>query len=314
MQGEQLLRQMVKVVQEELNGFAVRSYPIYRDGQLKNMISVHPKGQEPNPSNGTAIDISYVVEALEERRVSVDFAAKQIVKMYRISQGVETMNRDDILDNVILNVNHQERHQKKYQDMNIVSQPWLDLVLIYVLIIKTDKSQSAFVLNEQLIRDAGLTLAEVHKAAVRNTSATTQVNCLDATDIALSSLLYSAARGMQDVDRQIELIYHSYQAPNIVMASVFSLHDAVGAAVLLDAEAFQEISKVMQSNLYVVPFGDQELLVFKAGSNTEEDQAVWETNLKQTISLMNERLIPDEDILSNSLYYYEADTGSFMLL
>lgn len=76
-----------------------------------------------------------------------------------------------------------------------------------------------------------------------------------------------------------------------------------GAACILYRNLLKDFSDALGCGFYIIPSSIHEVLLFPAGSTDDRGE------LKEMIKEINDAQVPDEEILSYSLYYYDRDKG-----
>ncbi len=74
-----------------------------------------------------------------------------------------------------------------------------------------------------------------------------------------------------------------------------------GAAVMLYPDLLRNLSEKLDSNLYIIPSSVHEVIVF--GQNMADD----EKSLRDMIRSVNETQLEPQDVLSDSLYFYDRE-------
>ena len=82
----------------------------------------------------------------------------------------------------------------------------------------------------------------------------------------------------------------------------------LGAAVMLYPGMMEEVSDLLGGNLYIIPSSIHELIAI---SDRTEAHSQY---LKDMIRLVNRTQLPPQDVLSDSLYYYDRETGKITIV
>ena len=77
----------------------------------------------------------------------------------------------------------------------------------------------------------------------------------------------------------------------------------LGAAVMLYPGKMEEVSELLGSNVYIIPSSIHEIIVLSDRNETDL------TYLKDMIKVINRTQIAPQDVLSDSLYYFDRETG-----
>lgn len=201
---------------------------------------------------------------------------------------VQNLTKNDILTHVVHGIINADYNQEYLS--NKPYRKFLDLAVVYRMFLEeTEDYYKAIVLTNALCAKCGINLAELEEAAKRNTEQRGfRVEWLH--DI-LPELVESTNPYNQ---KSRELLLCSLKGA--------SCRDSYGACVLLYEDVFKELSHRLNSNLYILPSSIHEVLVLPAKFASK--------NLHQIVKGINRSVIINpEDILSDSVYYYNKETN-----
>ena len=160
-----------------------------------------------------------------------------------------------------------------------------DLLITYHIAIKAsdDGFMSARITNKMLA-DYGLTAEKLHEDALTSTA--------KAFPPKLQSLT-EALTGEPDEDDRINILVVTNQE-GIYGASVLFLPDVMAGA-----------AKLLSDSYFAIPSSIHEMLLVK------ESSCFTAAELAETLKEANESVVAPSDVLSYSIYHYDATSGSF---
>lgn len=83
-----------------------------------------------------------------------------------------------------------------------------------------------------------------------------------------------------------------------------------GASAILYKNVIKDIAERMKSNLFIIPCSIHEVLIYREMKNCQ----IGIDDLKEMISMVNQNEVPEEDILSDSLYYYSLENNAICII
>lgn len=219
--------------------------------------------------------------------------------------SVETMNevtkslRDKqyILDHVTIHLasDQEINSEAKCKGAAPLTRPFLDLHELYVVDISDIMGNyTRVVLGKKAPEGLGITMAELHKAALTNIrkNGTRKIDIDTIIEHAreLGIPINPAAGGVNDI-----------------MIALTNNTGFRGANVMLDIQNFASIAETLDSDLYILPSSVHEVIVTPAKIVNDVD---W---LKETVQRTNTTAVSEEDFLSNSVYYYDRHLEEILI-
>lgn len=248
-------------------------------------------------SDGTAvIDIEPYLDDIEKGDTTVTVAAMSIMENlddmnenmpYEVKEiASDFMSSEGVLKNVQFQL-----ISDKYNETILKSVPhlkYLDLYLVF-RVIKGD--YSALVTNG-MMESVGLTLNQLRDAAQSNLS-TTDFDAMD-----LAAMMFGFTGG--DID--------SYDGENIGTWVITSKSRMYGATAMLKANLLKGIATKTKRNLFILPSSIHEIMAMP------DDGTQNAHNLKDLVMSINATEVSHQDYLSDSIYYYNADTDAITVV
>ena len=158
-------------------------------------------------------------------------------------------------------------------------QRYLDLALVFFYLEETEDHQKrTFILSNQQMRRLGVTKEQVTEWAMENTP----------------RLLPPSFHSMEQAQED--------QPPMYVLTNVRMF---LGAACLFYPRVLPSIRNAVQEDFYIIPSSVHECIILPmsdAYTKSELEKIVYEVNLTQ---------VPEQEVLSNYVYFYQKSTGKF---
>lgn len=204
------------------------------------------------------------------------------------------LNPDYAQDRIIFQLVNTRQNEKMLS--NLPHRDFLDLSVIYRIVIDSEPEIVSSVINNECAREIGLTEAQLFKMAIRNTKRIFPL---------VIKPIYELAMDMRDaLGEGIEMPEIEPEFPIFVISN--DKH-CWGVSALLYEEALYEFSEAIGSDLYVIPSSIHELIVFCADYiDQPEDIASFVTEINKGVVPINERL-------SNQVYRYDRNLRKVVL-
>lgn len=217
---------------------------------------------------------------------------------YKADYIVDTsplFNYEDIRDKVIYKLINTDRNTDLLQHIPYIA--FHDLSIVFQVAIARESFGNADILicNKHLAI-WNVSLDKLYEDARHNTPIISKYEIKD----------------LGDVIRELMPSEESEEIDQIPL-SMFVLGNSCGyqgAACMLYPNLLKEFSDSISSNLYIIPMTIHEVLLLP----TKEPHRSECEEIKEIIREVNVTQVPDEDILSNSVYYYDRNTDEIIKL
>lgn len=189
------------------------------------------------------------------------------------------VNFNKIKDKVVPVIINKDRNKEYLKDK--IYTPFLDLAIIYKIILNTDWTQSTIV-TESLFNYWGIDKQTLHEEAVKNLP--------EAEIHSMASLLRDFAEFPDediDDDFPMKVITNDKKISGV-------------SSVLLNNEFLRSLYEDM-GKFIILPSSIHEVIVIPAGKRIDEGKF-----LADTVKDVNESVVSDEDFLSNSVYLFDG--------
>lgn len=196
------------------------------------------------------------------------------------------LDYENVKERIVFKLINTEKNRELLSDVPHLE--FLDLSVVFQVLISDESIGSASVLiHNAHIKLWGVDNNELYKRAMKNTPA----------------LLEYEIKSMNDVISEIMSVdddsgAYSGEMPMYVLSNK---RKTDGAACMLYPELIGDFAKAAGSGLYIIPSSIHEILLLPAWSVDEGEE------LRNIIKEVNETQLLAEDVLSDSLYYYDID-------
>lgn len=168
---------------------------------------------------------------------------------------------------------------------------FLDMTVVFYYLINCDKcSNASIMINNDHMKMWGINLETIKDDAKVNTR-----KYLPEDVTTMGDLLKDMVNDMSEFE----------EASNMLVVS--NINRNYGATSILYDNLLKDIAEEKECNLYVLPSSIHEVIVVDAVTSIDED---W---LVTMVREVNRTQVPDEEILSDSVYYYDRYANTLEL-
>lgn len=251
----------------------------------------------------TGINISptiYLEEYYErfQRGSTVEKITEQILELYeqvkfRHSwEGDFVQKYENIQDHIVYQVINREANRELLKEIPYV--PYLDLAVIFYVLIELEEKENK--IATMLIRNEHLkwwdkTKDDIYKMAHKNTE-----RLLPSEFSTMYSVIEDLLEEAGESEREQDDMY-----------ILTNISRNFGAAAMLYENRLQRIGEYLKENFYVLPSSVHEVIIIK------ESNAPCKKDLCGIVTEINETQVKEEEVLSNTAYYYDRKAGTLML-
>lgn len=169
-------------------------------------------------------------------------------------------------------------------------QRYLDLALVFFYMEETEDHQKrTFILSNEQMHRYGIAKEQVAEWAMANTP----------------RLFPVSFHSMEHVLRKFSLWEQAEAADQPPMYVLTNVRMFLGAACLFYPKVLPSIRNAVQGDFYIIPSSVHECIILPmshAYEKRELEKIVYEVNLTQ---------VPEQEVLSNYVYFYQKRTGKF---
>lgn len=229
---------------------------------------------------------------------TLDMITDSVMDAYRRNRSYRGFNIGNILDygtarhHIVYKLVNTERNSALLGE--IPSVPFHDLSIVFEYLIpqeSTDTGAATILVNNAHMKIWGVSVDELYKEASANTPVL-QKYVLEI----MGDVLEEMVPGSGDVCGAVPLYVLTNE------------RKCYGAAGILYPRLLRDFAKASRSDLFVIPSSVHEMLLMPHADPADSE------DIKRIIQESNKTLVDAEDVLSDSLYFYEACTGELRIL
>ena len=222
----------------------------------------------------------------------VENITEQILQLYqsvRVPQSWKcdfVNNYDTVKDRIVIRLVNRAANQELLEE--IPHLPFLDMAIIFHILVELDEEgerMATMLIRNEHLEGWNAEIEDMYAAAVRNTE----------------RLLPSEMASMFMI---IEEILPEWERPDVddeddFMYVLTNNRRSFGACTILYPGRLEVIGMYLKENYYVLPSSVHEVIILP------ESKAVGKEELMQIVCEINHTQVPDEEILSDHVYYYD---------
>ena len=229
---------------------------------------------------------------------TVDQIVERILLTYRSAVPAaeidpETLlNPEIILSQVVYRLVNYEKNERLLED--IPYKPVLDLALIYYVMVHTEEfGDGAIMVRNDLLAYYNLTKEEVDRAAKENTARLLPADFMGIRELMREMGEIIGVKSYKDLSLEEEAV----ASPLYVLTNRQRLF---GAYYMTDENLLSEISRKLDSDLFLIPSSVHECMVVPTEIWEEKD------TLFDMVREINHTQVSEQDFLADTIYRYNA--------
>lgn len=291
------------LVKEEVERRAGKTYRVRLNDVMKNngVILSGLTVMQDDSNISPTIYLNNYYEAYENGQATLGMVINDVMDVYnrnKVNRKLDMryfLNYESVKSRIVLKLINTEKNSELLKDVPHVE--FLDLSIVFQCLISDEHIGSASVLiHNAHAKLWGVDDKELYKRAYQNTP----------------KLLKYELKSMKDVmceimklekDEYNESGYESCREELSECMQLYVLSNkrrTDGAACMLYPSLIEDFAKAIGSDLYIIPSSIHELLLLPARGTDSSDE------LKSMIREINETQLLTEEVLSNSLYFYDC--------
>ena len=280
------------LVREEVERRAGADYSVRLNDVMKNngvILSGITLMQDDSNISPT-IYLNNYYEDYENGETTLGMVINDVIDVYnrnKVNRNIDMrylFDYESVKKQVVLKLINTEKNRELLSDVPHLE--FLDLSIVFQVLISDEAIGSASVLiHNAHTKLWGVDQNELYKHAVKNTPRLLEYEIKSMNDV-ISEIMKSD-NGIEDCSGET----HMYVLSNSRKTD--------GAACMLYPELIGDFAKASDSDLYIIPSSIHELLLLPAWSVEDEEE------LKNIIKEVNETQLLAEEVLSDSLYFYD---------
>lgn len=229
---------------------------------------------------------------------TVDQIVERILLTYRSAVPAAEVDPDNllnpeiILSQVVYRLVNYEKNERLLED--IPYKPVLDLALIYYVMVHTEEfGDGAIMVRNDLLAYYNLTKEEVDRAAKENTARLLPADFMGIRELMREMGEIIGVKSYKDLSLEEEAV----ASPLYVLTNRQRLF---GAYYMTDESLLSEISRKLDSDLFLIPSSVHECMVVPTEIWEEKD------TLSDMVREINHTQVSEQDFLADTIYRYNA--------
>lgn len=203
------------------------------------------------------------------------------------------LNFDKLKDNVIFALVNTEQNKKLLE--SVPNKPFHDLSIIFRWVVSVGNEQmSSAVVNESMMKQAGMNIDELMEAAMENTK-----RLLPVSICSMEEKLMSVVSDEMERDF-ISSMMGTERPPRETLWIISNSMGLNGASAILYEDKLHELAETMGTDLYLLPSSVHECIAVSVDMGTPEE-------LAEMVQSVNMNEVELKDRLSNNVYHYDKD-------
>ena len=294
---------LVSYLPDELKDATIES----RNGTKNNGITLH--AIEVAKKNSNVAPVLYLesffnlleTQSTDSVMKNIATAIAELTPAERKLDGVAEKfpNFDFVRNHVIMVAVNTERNSELLS--NIPHYDKEDLSLIYkVMLGNTGGYLATITIRNEHMQFWGVTAEEIHEIALANTK-----KLFPATIQSMNDVL-SRMSPKDKLPEDLMVILFDGIPANLQMYVISNKYMANGASTIFYDDALENLSKKLGTDLYVLPSSVNEVIAISTDIGTPEA-------LSELVREVNGSHVPEEEQLSDNVYYYSAETNDWTL-
>ena len=181
-----------------------------------------------------------------------------------------------------------------------VYEEYLDLAKVYY--VRLDEGASV-VVNEEMLANWGVSKEEIIAIGNEN-MLNSKYEVIDMANVYIKAMM-AAGASREEAESNVELMLEEADAKMVILRYENNIS---GASVILNKPALRECSNLIGGDYIIIPSSTMEVIAVPADID-ETEEAILEM-----VEQVNATAVEAQDVLSNSVYRYNAETEEVTLI
>ena len=181
-----------------------------------------------------------------------------------------------------------------------VYEEYLDLAKVYY--VRLDEGASV-VVNEEMLANWGVSKEEII-AIVNENMLNSKYEVIDMANVYIKAMM-AAGASREEAESNVELMLEEADAKMVILRYENNIS---GASVILNKPALRECSNLIGGDYIIIPSSTMEVIAVPADIDATEEAIL------EMVEQVNATAVEAQDVLSNSVYRYNAETEEVTLI
>ncbi len=300
------------LVRDEVAKRTGEQYHVRINEVMKNngvMLSGITMLQDDNNISPT-IYLNQYYEAYESGEITLRCIVDDVLDTYernKVNQSVDMrffMNYERIKDRIIFKLIHAERNEELLKDIPHIR--YLDLAIVFQCLISDEMFGNATIMiHNAHLKIWEITEEELYKKAIKNTPKLQQYDIKTMRDVLCEMMRLEELERKEIIDREEYLRELRDATPMYVLSNRTRVQ---GASCILYSDILRDFAAAIKSDFYILPSSIHEVILLPAQGDEDEE------GLKNMVREVNETQVEREEVLSDSVYYYNRETRELSIV
>lgn len=243
-------------------------------------------------------------DAYENGETTLGTVIDEVIDTYernKVNRSIDMrffLDYDSVKTRITYKLINTEKNKELLDDIPHI--PFHDLSIVFQCLISGERFGNATILIHNVhLRLWKVNARELYERAMENTPV---LQGYDVTDMNTILEEMRAFEGTEDTEYEEDI---QQQVPMYVLSNKSRVH---GAACILYPDILKDFAAVVEKDLYVLPSSIHEVILLPAEGTEDSEQ------LKAMVHEINESQVEDEEVLSDSVYFYRRRDDAFYQL
>lgn len=289
--AETIRKEVERRLPEKLIGSTVIVMPVEKNNITLTGLHI----MEPNTDTSPTIYLEEFIEEVERGKMTVQDTADKVIDKHLQFRNVnfdaviqKIKNFDKIKRNIEMKVIGIKGNEKYLE--NCVYDTYLDMAVVYIIRLQgLEQEVGSIKINKSLMEMWGVTEENIRKVAYENTK-----DDYELQDMAeMSTLSYNLSKELSGF-------------PKGLMYVLSNSKRFFGAHVITNQEIMKKVYEELEESFYIIPSNIHQVIIVP----WEEDcNPVF---LKYMVAEVNTKVVLPEEVLTNSIYYFDGEKVSII--
>lgn len=293
------------LVQREVEKRAGENYRVKLNDVMKNN-GVVLRGitlMQDDSNISPTIYLNPYYDAYENGDTTLGTVIDEVIDTYernKINRSIDMkffLNYETVKSRIIFKLINTEKNRELLKDVPYI--PFHDLSIVFQCLVSEERFGNASILIHNVhLQLWKVNARELYERALENTP------LLQGYELADMNTVLEEMKALGGIDDEgIEDMHQ--EVPMYVLSNKSRVN---GASCILYKDILKDFAMVVDKDLYVLPSSIHEVILLPADGTQESGQ------LKEMVREINQSQVEEEEVLSDSVYYYRRSDDSFFCL
>lgn len=256
------------------------------------------------------IYLNHFYEEYERGEATLENIVEEVLDTYernKVNRSVDMrffMNYESIKDRIIFKLIHAERNEELLKDIPHIR--YLDLAIVFQCLVSEEMFGNATIMiHNAHLKIWDTTIEEIYRNAIQNTPKLQKYDIKNMRDILCEMMLLEEMEGPGESEQDACFKELPDSVPMYVLSNKARVQ---GAACILYPGILKDFAAAIRSDFYILPSSIHEVILLPAQG--EEDREA----LKQMVREVNASQVEREEVLSDSVYYFDREQNELQVL